>query len=186
MQAMTPPSGMPACVASWGSPHTPKGSFVALYVCVFLHIDIFLLFRPRVFSRALGSGARREPAETPRRTFEPWPRSVARTLGLQCRISPREGIPSTQSHPCLCKPTYTLNKCPTAHVISILNVVDVIRHFLAVEILLPRHQLARHASTVSTIRCNLHDFGMKVSSHARPRVEDMTTLWLGIHVQPTA
>ena len=28
-------------------------------------------FRPRVFSRALGSGARREPATTPRRKYDP-------------------------------------------------------------------------------------------------------------------
>ena len=49
------------------------------------HTAIFFLFRPRVFSRALGSGARREPARTPRRKCEPWPRSVARALEAQSR-----------------------------------------------------------------------------------------------------
>ena len=51
---------------------------------LFAHRHLFL-FGPRVFSRALGSGARREPAQTPRRKCEPWPRSVARALGVQSR-----------------------------------------------------------------------------------------------------
>ena len=50
-----------------------------------LHIGIFVFFRPRIFSRALGSGARREPARTRRRKCGPWPRSVARARGVQSR-----------------------------------------------------------------------------------------------------
>ena len=49
--------------------------------CVFLALWHFFLFRPLVFSRALGSVARREPARTPRRKFGPWSMSVARALG---------------------------------------------------------------------------------------------------------
>ena len=48
-----------------------------------LCISAFFLFRQRVFSRALGSGARREPARTPRRKCGPWPRSVTHALGVQ-------------------------------------------------------------------------------------------------------
>ena len=34
-------------------------------------------------------------------------------------------------------------------------------------------------------RSMLHDLGRIVSSHARSCVEDMTTRWLGLHLQPT-
>ena len=43
----------------------------------------FCLFRPRVFSCALGPGARRESARSPLHKRGPWPGSVARALGLQ-------------------------------------------------------------------------------------------------------
>ena len=66
-----------------------------MYKCVFLALRHFFLFRPRVFSRALGSVARREPAGTPRRKCGPWPRSVARALGVRSGMSPRRVIPST-------------------------------------------------------------------------------------------
>ena len=55
------------------------------YKCVFSALRHFFLFRPRVFSRALGSGARSEPARAPRRKCGPWPRSVAHTLGVRSR-----------------------------------------------------------------------------------------------------
>ena len=43
-------------------------------------------------SRLRGTqGARPDPV----RKFGPWPRSVARALGVQSRTSPRGGIPST-------------------------------------------------------------------------------------------
>ena len=51
---------------------------------LFAHRHLFL-FGPRVFSRALGSGARRQLAQTPRRKCGPWPRSVARALGINGR-----------------------------------------------------------------------------------------------------
>ena len=54
-------------------------------MCFFLAHRQFYLFRPRVFSRALGSGARRQLAQTPRRKCGPWPRSVARALGINGR-----------------------------------------------------------------------------------------------------
>ena len=53
-------------------------------MCFFAHRH-FSLFRPGVFPRALGSGARKEPARTPRHKCGPWPRSVARALGVQSR-----------------------------------------------------------------------------------------------------
>ena len=53
----------------------------------FLQIDIFC--------RALGSGARREPARTPRRQCGSLSRSVARALGVGSRKAPWGGIPST-------------------------------------------------------------------------------------------
>ena len=43
-------------------------------------MSAFFLFRPRLFSRALGPGARGEPVRTPRC---PWPRSVALVLAVQ-------------------------------------------------------------------------------------------------------
>ena len=63
----------------------------------FLALQRLFLFRPRVVSRALGSVARREPARTPRASFEPWPRSVVRALGVESGKSPRGRISSTQS-----------------------------------------------------------------------------------------
>ena len=63
----------------------------------------------------------------------------------------------------------------TAHVISrILDVVNVVRHLLGDGKAILRHQLARHATTFSTIRYNLHDLGRIVSSHAGSCVGDMT------------
>ena len=72
----------------------------------FWPFDIFL-FRPRVFSRALGSVARREPARTPRASLGPgrgpwhvfWGLQVARPLGeafrtrraIQAPANPRTG-----------------------------------------------------------------------------------------------
>ena len=66
-----------------------------MYKCVcFCHFCVFL-FRPRIVSRALGSVARRELPRTPRRKFGPWPRSVARALGVQSGKSPSGVIPKT-------------------------------------------------------------------------------------------
>ena len=52
-----------------------------MHVC-FCDIDIFFLFRSRVFSRVLRFGARREPARTPQLKCGPRTRLVARTLGM--------------------------------------------------------------------------------------------------------
>ena len=56
--------------------------YITVYKCVCLAYPPFFLCRPRVFSRALGSGARREPVRTPQPKCGPWPRSVARALGV--------------------------------------------------------------------------------------------------------
>ena len=81
--------------------------YITLSKCVFLAHRHFLLFRPQVFSRALGSVARGESARTPLRKCEPWQTSVARALGfkvaclhgeafrarraIQARANPRTG-----------------------------------------------------------------------------------------------
>ena len=112
---------------TWGLPFL----YTAMPKYVFLAHRHFFLFRPRVFSRALVPGARREPAGAPRRKCGPWVTSVARALGIQNGKSPRGGIPSTQGHPGPCKPTQRRKECPTARVISgILIVINVVRHYL--------------------------------------------------------
>ena len=80
------PCGMPACITLRGTPNSPKGGLVLLCINVFFSAHRhFSLFGQQVFSRDLGSGARREPTRTPRRKCGPWPRSVARALGVQSR-----------------------------------------------------------------------------------------------------
>ena len=44
-----------------------QGIYISMYKCIFWANGIFFLFPPRVFSRALGSVASREPAGTPGR-----------------------------------------------------------------------------------------------------------------------
>ena len=68
--------------------HTPRrGTLHILYRYYYVRIYIahrhFFLCRPRVFSRVLGSGTRREPSRTPRPKCGPWKRPVARALGVQ-------------------------------------------------------------------------------------------------------
>ena len=95
-------------------------------------------------------GARQDPTHK----FGRWPRSVPRAPGIQSRRSPPRGIPSTWSLPAACKPTYRLNKLPTAHVVyGILNVINVVGQYLPRDgNVFPRHQQARHATTFNTIR----------------------------------
>ena len=64
------------------------GCSVYILPCInvfFLRIGFFFLLRPLVVSRPLGSGASTKPARTPRRKCGPWPRSVARALGVRSR-----------------------------------------------------------------------------------------------------
>ena len=68
-------------------------STICIYVLLCINVFSFarrhcFLFRWRVFSRVVGSGAlgsraRREPIRTPGRKCGPWPRSVTRALGGQ-------------------------------------------------------------------------------------------------------
>ena len=66
------------------------------------------LFRPWVRSRALGCGARRRPACTPRCKFGSRPGSVVRALGVQCReiwqATTGSFFPTSSSQPGPCKP----------------------------------------------------------------------------------
>ena len=73
----------------------------------FFHPWAFFLFRPRVFSRALGSVARREPARTPHASLSPgrglwhvlWGFNIASPLGegfrarsaIKASANPRTG-----------------------------------------------------------------------------------------------
>ena len=123
------------------------------YKCVFLALRHFFPFRPRVFPRALGSGARREPARTPHASLGPgrrpwyvlWGFKLARPLG--------EGFRARRAIQAPAKPTYRLTECPTAHVMfGILNVIDVVRQCLLGDGKpFPRHH-ARHATTFNTTR----------------------------------
>ena len=66
--------------------------------------------------------------------------------------------------------------------------MDVVRHYLVTERYFPDTDLHRIYETCydfSTTRCNLHDLGRIVSSHARSCVEDMTTGRLGLLLRPT-
>ena len=156
-----------------------------MYKCVFYAHRHFFPFRPRsflVFSAPAHAGSSPEhhgasmgPGRGPWHVI--WGSKSQQTTGRHC-----EHV-VIQAH----ANTYRLKECPTAHVISrILNVVNVIRHYSVMERYFPRHQLARHATTFSTIINNLHDLGRIVSSHARSCVEDMTTRWLDFHLRPTA
>ena len=113
----------------------------------------FFLFRPRVFPRALGSVARREPARIPHAGLGPgrgpwhvsWGSKVASPFG--------EGFPTRGAIQVHANPrTQCINilkKCPTSNVISgILNVINVVRHYILGDgKIFPRHQHARHATT---------------------------------------
>ena len=68
---------------------TYRVPIISMYKCVFLAVRLFFLFWLRVFSRALGSVARRELAKTPCPSLGPgrgpwhvlWGFKVARPLG---------------------------------------------------------------------------------------------------------
>ena len=74
----------------------------------------FLLFYPRVFSRALGCGARSRPACTLRCKCGPWPRSMERALGVQSRENWQvtTGRHSEHLEPSRRMQTHIVNKCP--------------------------------------------------------------------------
>ena len=71
--------------------HVQKVCIWRIYILLCTNVYIFLehlhsfLRRPWVFSCALGCGARRGPACTPRRKFWSRPGSVARAVGVQSR-----------------------------------------------------------------------------------------------------
>ena len=132
MAMIMSPYAMPACVTPRGTSHSPKGSLVLPWMNVFvLHVDIF-------FSSGRGSfvvlsapeyagnppehhGANVGPGRGPWHVL--WRFKVARTYG--------EVSGARRAIPARAKPTYRLNKCPTARVIRrILNAVKVVEHYL--------------------------------------------------------
>ena len=87
--------------------NTSRRRTLYIYINVFFTLRHFFLFRPRVFPRALGSVARREPARTPHASLGPgrgpwhvlWGFKVASPLGeafrarraIQALENPRTG-----------------------------------------------------------------------------------------------
>ena len=63
----------------------PWYGYVRTYFLFFCTLERSFLFRPRVFSRALGGGARREPAFILQRKLGPQPGFVERALGVHSR-----------------------------------------------------------------------------------------------------
>ena len=108
------------CVAPRGSSHSQKGSLVYIYMymykCVFLTLRHLFLFRPRVFPRAFGPVARREPARTTHESLGPgrsswqvlWGFKVASPLGegfrarrtIHAHENPRTGQNNVQQLTC--------------------------------------------------------------------------------------
>ena len=152
-----------------------------MYRCAFWARRHFFLFRPRVFSRALGSVASREPAKTPRASLRPrrrpwhvlWGFKVASPVGEGFR--PRRVI---QAHANL----------PTLYLWYGLTCVKYVRRLIRylrsswmssmspditwwLEGISQIPKLARYATTFSTITYNLHGLGRIASSHARSCVE---------------
>ena len=95
-----------------------RGRRIDIFPCTsinvfFVHMCIFSLPAAGL-SRVVGSGARREPARTPRRKCGPWPRSVGRALGLQSRENWQvtTGRHSEHLEPSRRMQTHIVNKCP--------------------------------------------------------------------------
>ena len=143
--------------------------YILLLVCMnvfFSHIDVFFSSGSGYFScsRLRGTqGAR------PNTTAQVW--ALAEVRGTCSGVSKSQvttGRHSEHVEPSRPMQTHVqVKKCPTADVISkILNLVNVVRHYLVIGDgkVFPRHQLARHATTFSTIRYNLHDLGRIVYS----------------------
>ena len=134
-----------------------------MYKCV-LFAHWWFLFRPRVSPRVLGSVARRKPARTPRRKCGPWPRSVARALGVKVASDHGEAFRArraiqAQSNPCT---EMSDGSC------DILNLEcrQCRQAILDDGKVFPQQQLARHATTFSTTRYNLHGLGsMSLFTH---------------------
>ena len=104
----------------------------------FLALRHFLLFRPQVVSRALGSVARREPARIPRGKFGPGRGPWHVFCGFKVASPHGEVFQSRRAIQAHAKPRtwYRLKKCPTAHVIcGVLIAVNVVRHYLMMEML---------------------------------------------------
>ena len=89
--------------------HIPKGNLVLCTKLTFFVQWHFLLFRPWVFSRGLGCGARRRPAWTLRCKCGPWPRSVARGSSKSRKLASNHGFrfrpPRASQVPCKTRTT---------------------------------------------------------------------------------
>ena len=129
----------------------------------------FFPFRPRVFSCALGSVARREPVGTPRASW-----ALAEILGTcsggsKCQVP--SGRDSKHVEPSRCIQTQEQVKIMSD---GSCDIWDLECHHCRQTVLgdgkvFPRHQHARHATTFSTIRWRIWSL-----------LTHMTTRWLGL------
>ena len=119
--------------------------------CVYLALRHFFLHRPRVFPRALGSMAHREPARTPHPSLGPgrgpwhvlWGLKVARPLGEAFRA--RGAIQAPANLRTVQVKRMSRGWCD----IWDLDVINVVRHYLRGDgNVFPRHQHARHSTTL--------------------------------------
>ena len=116
--------------------HIPKGNLVLLCTNVFLwHIGIFSLPAEGLFSCSRLRGTQGSPPGHQGASFGPWPSRGTRSGSSKWQVPTGSDSEHVEPHPGPCKPTYyRLKECPTAHVISgILNVVNVVRHYLVME-----------------------------------------------------
>ena len=148
----------------------------------------FFLFRPRVFSRVLSApGHARSPPELhgasvgsgrgSRHAFSGDSKSLVTTGRHSEHVEPFRPMQTHVQDKTISDGSYGIYDIECRQCRQTL--LDDGKVF-------PRHQLARHATTFSTIRYNLHDLGRIFSFHARSCVEDKTTRWLSLHLRPTA
>ena len=129
-------------------------TYIYMYMYAFLALWYFFLFRPRVFPRALGSVARREPARTPYASWGPgrgpwyvlWGFKMARALGEAFRA--RRAIqvhanPRTYILKYVIKSLKKLSGVPCD--------INVVRHYHGDGKGFPWHQHARHATIYSIL-----------------------------------
>ena len=143
---------IPPCRCTHGNWDKYSGVCITMYKCV-LALRHFFLFQPRVFLRALGAVARKEPARTPYASLGPGQGPWHVLWGFKAASSLGEGFRARRAIQAHANPRtkYIVNrlkKCPTSHVISgIMNVINVVRHYMLGDgNVFSRHQHARHAT----------------------------------------
>ena len=108
--------------------------YIAMYKCVLLHIGVFSIPTAGLFSCSQLRGTQ---GARPTTTAQVWALAEVRgkcSGGSKSQVTTGRHSEHVQPSRPPRKPTYRLKECPTAHVISrILNVVNVVRHYLVME-----------------------------------------------------